>query len=341
MNDQPRKRGRPRLPTPERELRATARKAKKAEQNRFRRQTDKDYADDLRNKNARRLASTRQNPDARKAELAARRARIALQSLEVQAQNRAKNTQYRASARKNYKVRKAELAARHARNALQSPEVQAQNRAKNTQAHAKAREDPAVVAREKETQLIRDANSAREKYEKVVRDGPFHMCNCCGVLFFQPSITTKIDFNFFPSKWDREFVDKHCPLEHRIVPNKVQLCSTCTNKLRDNKLPTFCFTTYKLPPIPDVLADLSPLEVRMISPRCPFMQIRKLSWDRQFGIKGNVVNVPLDVADSVNILPRNFDKMEIIQVRFKRRICDKNAYIYETIRPNKVVAALR
>ncbi len=146
MDNQPLKRGRPRLPTPERERRATARKAKKAEQNRFRRQTDKDYADDLRNKNARRLASARQNPDFRKAELYARQARIALQSPEVQAQNRAKNTQARAEARESPNVRKTELAARRARIALQSSEVQAQNRAKNTQARAKARQNSKVWA---------------------------------------------------------------------------------------------------------------------------------------------------------------------------------------------------
>jgi hypothetical protein len=54
--------------------------------------------------------------------------------------------------------------------------------------------------------------------------------------------------------------------------------------------------------------QLYPLEERLISLRIPFMQIRQLPrGGGQFSVKGNVVNVPVDVQPTINSLPRNMD----------------------------------
>jgi hypothetical protein len=54
--------------------------------------------------------------------------------------------------------------------------------------------------------------------------------------------------------------------------------------------------------------DLYPLEERLISLRIPFMQIRQLPRGGQFSIKGNVVNVPVDVQPTIDALPRTLDQ---------------------------------
>jgi hypothetical protein len=41
--------------------------------------------------------------------------------------------------------------------------------------------------------------------------------------------------------------------------------------------------------------DLYPLEERLISLRIPFIQIHQLPRGGQFSVKGNVVNLPVDI----------------------------------------------
>ena len=87
------------------------------------------------------------------------------------------------------------------------------------------------------------------------------------------------------------------------------ICHTCSNALRSNKIPRLS-TANKMgfPEKPNEL-QLYPLEERLISLRIPFMQIRQLprGGGGQFSVKGNVVNVPVDVQPTINSLPRNMD----------------------------------
>ena len=55
--------------------------------------------------------------------------------------------------------------------------------------------------------------------------------------------------------------------------------------------------------------DLHSLEERLISFRIPFMQIRELPRGRQYSVKDNVLNVPVDIQPVVSALPRPLDEM--------------------------------
>jgi hypothetical protein len=66
----------------------------------------------------------------------------------------------------------------------------------------------------------------------------------------------------------------------------------------------------------------------------------KLSRDKQRGIKGNLVNVPLPVIKTVEKLPRRFDEAHTIQLKFMRKRIYKNPYMYENIRPLVIKNAL-
>ena len=69
------------------------------------------------------------------------------------------------------------------------------------------------------------------------------------------------------------------------------------------------------------------------------MQIRELRPTTQLGIRGNIFNVPIDIEESVNILPREFDRTSTIQLAYKRRLQYKSSVMEEWVRPHAVYQA--
>jgi len=95
------------------------------------------------------------------------------------------------------------------------------------------------------------------------------------------------------------------------------------------------------PEIPEYLKNLTCLEERLISPRIPFMRIIPLGYERQCGIRGAVVNVPISVPDTVSVLQRTFDLTHVIRVHLKRKLEYSHNFMTETIRPARVIQAMR
>ena len=50
--------------------------------------------------------------------------------------------------------------------------------------------------------------------------------------------------------------------------------------------------------------DLNELECRLVAPRISFQKLMQAPRGRQLKIYGNIVNVPADVMNTVNLLPR-------------------------------------
>lgn len=99
---------------------------------------------------------------------------------------------------------------------------------------------------------------------------------------------------------------------------------------------------YVYPPRPAHLPDLNPVEERLISPRLPFMSIRRLTrGNGQFGIKGQVVNVPIDVPSVVECLPRTVPEDVAIDVHVKRRLVSPATYKRGLVKRGNVLAWLR
>ena len=92
--------------------------------------------------------------------------------------------------------------------------------------------------------------------------------------------------------------------------------------------------------IPEELI-LVQMEERCIALRQPFFQIRELPNGGQKSIKGNVVNVPMDVSKTINQLPRNLNETETIGIKFKKKVSYKKCDYYENIRPKAVIKAAR
>lgn len=79
----------------------------------------------------------------------------------------------------------------------------------------------------------------------------------------------------------------------------------CTNWLNRKKMPSLAkWNGFFYPEIPSHLPLLDPITESFISPRLPFMVIRRLFFDFSYGIIGQIINVPVDVPTVVYALPR-------------------------------------
>ena len=73
-----------------------------------------------------------------------------------------------------------------------------------------------------------------------------------------------------------------------------------------------------------------------------FLRCKELGWDHQKGLKGNVVNVPINVKDTLTkILPRQASETSTVQLNIMRKMDYKNPYKFEKISPYKIMRALK
>ena len=82
---------------------------------------------------------------------------------------------------------------------------------------------------------------------------------------------------------------------------------------------------------------LFPMEERLIAQRIPCMQIGSHPMGHQTFVWGNIVNVPVDIASTVNTLPCNLSDTETITIKIQKeeRVqevwvsgkCETNSYM--------------
>jgi hypothetical protein len=111
--------------------------------------------------------------------------------------------------------------------------------------------------------------------------------------------------------------------------NNARVCGTCYLTLTKNKIPQLSKSNgFKYPPRPPHLPQLDILTERLVSPRLPFMQIRRLRHCQgQYGILGQIINVPVSVNNMVQVLPRHIDDDFAINVHIKKKLIHKSSYL--------------
>jgi len=194
---------------------------------------------------------------------------------------------------------------------------------------------------------LEDYENTIRIYEKHATEGPTFVCSCCGGLYFSRSVKIfdEIDFDTQPIKdnfYNEELYEKE--------QETYFLCHTChnaKNKFKRNKynkehLPRLAIKRgLQFNNIDDCLKILNDLEIRLISASHSFLQIHPLGWDGQHGIIGNVINVPVNIEETLaNVLPRKFNETHIFQLNLKRRSWHKSNYKSNIIHPRNVVKAL-
>ena len=280
------------------------------------------------------------------------------------ARNRRKNERNQANPayleRKKQRDKKRRNAKRNRRNQA-NPEYKEKKNARKHQRDKrnpvyqegmKARKNAKKHKRDKDNAEYQERMKARKKakkiatrtsysnkvveYERILKNGHDRVCVCCGQLFSEIGIVVNSQQCILAIEKEPQLI----VVKQVDWVNELQLCITCSTAVAKGKVPKLCLANgLDFPPIPDELKGLSQLEHRLVSARIPFMQLTELRPTTQLGIKGNIVNVPIDLEQSVNILPREFDRTSTIQLAFKRRLQYKGSYIKEWVRPHAVYRA--
>ncbi|MES9882648.1 MAG: DUF6570 domain-containing protein [Sedimenticola sp.] len=136
----------------------------------------------------------------------------------------------------------------------------------------------------------------------------------------------------------------HAILAHRLKSalGKEWICKTCHLTIKRGKMPAQAkANNLTLSEQPSELKGLNNLELRLISQRIPFMKMVGLPRGKQHGIHGPAVNVPAKLDVVCRQFPRLPSESQLVPLKFKRRMKYKSHYMYDYVRPQKVLAALR
>lgn len=175
---------------------------------------------------------------------------------------------------------------------------------------------------------------ARRKFKINFSDNSFgHSCSVCDRLWYKNDLKK-------PS-------DEHKDILTIIIPNvpteNTQLCNTCFQALNKNKIPSMStYNGFKFPKMPEDLVTSDLISERLISPRISFMQIRRLRHvNGQYGIYGQIINVPVSVNNMVKSLPRSVDDDYCINVHIKRKKIHRSSYLHGIINKRTIKTWLR
>ena len=164
-------------------------------------------------------------------------------------------------------------------------------------------------------------------------EGPTIPCTSCRKLQF-PSKVTSVN---------KEKLQKiGISVSDAAIGEKLPLCHTCNGAIQKNKKPaSWIGFGFKLNDVPESVRRLNILERQLIALRIPFMKIFSSFHETgQKKLRGNVVNVPVDIQDSVACLPRQVSHSNVIAVQLKRKMAYKSYYLFESVRPKMVWDAL-
>ena len=192
---------------------------------------------------------------------------------------------------------------------------------------------------------IKSLSELKKLFNSYLSFGPSFVCTSCNGLFYKHSVSVAPSIKSLAKSKKQE---KVIQLMKRVfqgtksVEDVEWVCSTCLSHLNKAQIPDLSSENgLQFPTVPPELQGLTALEERCISPRIPFMQVRELGCDHQFGIKGNVVNVPIDVPKTVTLLPRCLNDTETVALKLKRKLKYKTATHFENVRPGKIFAAAK
>ena len=173
-----------------------------------------------------------------------------------------------------------------------------------------------------------------KQFHSNIAIGPLYVCSCCHQTWFRKSVSMLKNTHI-----SAESRRLHCT-NFTSIGNEEWICHTCLIALRECKPPKLSVSNgMKRPDKPPEL-NLHQLEERLIALRIPFMQIRELPRGGQYSLKGNVINVPVDIQPTINCLPRPMDENFTVAIQLKKKLAYKKVDFKENVRPLRVLSAL-
>ena len=128
-----------------------------------------------------------------------------------------------------------------------------------------------------------------KQFHSDISIGPLYVCSCCHQAWFRKSVSM-LKNTHIPEESKRLYCT-----DFKSVSNEEWICHTCLSALRDSKIPKLSVANGMKWPDKPLELNLHQLEERLIALRIPFMQIRELPRGGQYSLKGNVINVPVDI----------------------------------------------
>ena len=175
-------------------------------------------------------------------------------------------------------------------------------------------------------------------FNDSIAEGPIYVCTCCQQIWFRHSVYNVQEIRL-KSDSERKMYDA-CSTRYISRNGKEWICKTCRNAIKDGKIPKMSLKNKMgFPRLPPEL-QLHPMEERLIALRIVFMLLRDHPVGGQTFARGNFVNIPINIAPTVNTLPRTFTESEIVTIKFKRKKQYKRCEFKENIRPVAVWKAL-
>lgn len=158
-------------------------------------------------------------------------------------------------------------------------------------------------------------------------------CNVCDRLWFDKNMK---NIPMKAVKWILDFYPNMNVSTSRV-------CDTCYQSLLHFKIPRLAtINGFTFPPYPTHLPPLDPISERLISPRIPFMQIRRLRYlNGSKGIIGQVINLPVDINSMVEQLPRQLDDDYAFNVHIKKHLIHKSSALEGYVKKATVKLWLR
>ena len=173
-----------------------------------------------------------------------------------------------------------------------------------------------------------------KRFHSDIAIGPLYVCSCCHQTWFRKSVSILKNTHI-----SAESKRLHCT-DFTSVGNEEWICHTCLSALMENKPPKLSVANGMKWPYKPPELNLHQLEEQLIALRIPFMQIRELPRGGQYSLKGNVINVPVDIQPTINCLPRPMDEKFTVAIQLKKKLSYKKVDFKENVRPLRVLAAL-
>ena len=181
---------------------------------------------------------------------------------------------------------------------------------------------------------LKTIEEAIKQFHSDISIGPLYICSCCHQTWFRKSVSM-LKNTHIPAESKR----LHCT-DFISVNSEEWICHTCLSALRESKIPKLSVTNCMKWPFKPPELNLHQLEERLIALRIPFMQIRELPRGGQYSLKGNVINVPVDIQPTINCLPRPMDENFTVAIQLKKKLSYKTVDFKENVRPLRVLTAL-
>ncbi|XP_061379007.1 uncharacterized protein LOC116766476 isoform X3 [Danaus plexippus] len=166
-------------------------------------------------------------------------------------------------------------------------------------------------------------NGAHNLFENLFENNLFGFsCTVCETLWFENDLKR-------PPSSCSAILEQICPT---VLIQDILVCATCKVSLLAGKIPNLSvYNGFSYPPKPN-LPELDLVSERLISPILPFMQIRRLRYVKeQYGICGQVINVPVENNNMVQFLPRNLQDDYCINVHIEKRSMYKSTYLKDLV----------